>query len=103
MKWNIHYKGDQRCNPEKSSSEDTLTESGMKMSNTFNPRSDRQSWSVEFRVPEGGEGLTGRLDYRHDALSNARSLPQWSRSSMLHPKVLETGKHLTPLLTVLLF
>lgn len=45
---------DQRCNPEKSSFEDTLTESGMKTSNTFNPRSDRQSWSVEFKVSEGG-------------------------------------------------
>jgi hypothetical protein len=75
----------------------------MKTSNTFNPRSDRQSWELSSRVPEGGEGLTGRLDYRHDALLNAGSLPQWSRSFMLHPKVLETGEHLTPLLTVLLF
>ena len=47
-------------------------------------------------VPEDGEGLTGRLEYRENTLSNGGGLPKWSFSSVLHAHDLEPGVNSTP-------
>ena len=73
----------------------TLTESGMQISKTFNPRSDHRNVRLRWRC-QRTERLTGGLDYGENTLSNGRGLPKWSYSFVLVPKALELGAHSTP-------
>jgi len=67
----------------------------MKISNTFNPKSDHRS--VRWRWGcQRTERLTGRLDYRKDTLSNAGGLSEWSHSFVLIAQDLELGANFIP-------
>lgn len=73
----------------------TLTESGMKISNTFNPKSGRQNVRSRWRC-QRTERPTGRLEYRKNTLTNAGGLPKWSFSSVSHAEHLELDADFTP-------
>jgi len=73
----------------------TLTESGMKINNTFNPKSGHRNVRLRCRC-QRTERPTGRLEYRKNTLTNAGGLPKWPFSSVSLAKDLELGADSTP-------
>jgi hypothetical protein len=92
----------QRCDSTRPSCRDRLTETGMRTSNTFNPKgiAERSELSQCASRPK----LTGRFEHRGDTLPNAGDLPKWSCSLVAHAYVLEGGQDVTasPVIFVLL-
>jgi hypothetical protein len=73
----------------------TRTESGMKINNTFNPRSSRPRKGQEIYASEWMI-LTRRFEYRDDALANIWWISKWFVSLVPPPHIFQGRKKIPP-------